>query len=336
MSYSQYPSATPQPQKDTPTTNTPTPPKKDNRVLIYILLGGALVATWAYILFMKSETGKERVQYVDRIIKDSMSQAELQVKFDALSGRADSITNNNQQLQGALAEKKTEIDKLKASISKTLKDKNATKAQLAEAQKQIVELQSKIESLFADIEKLNAENKQLTATNEQLSTDKKQLTEEKGALQTDLDKTKEEKAKVEDLASTLHASNINITAIQLKGSKEKETSTAKRADYFKVTFDLDENRVTPSGSKSLLVCIYHPDGSLSVSSGTFTDRDGKTKPYTSKVDVSYEQGKRQQVSFDWKPGSKFETGDYKVEIYQNGFKIGEGIKTLKKATFLGL
>ncbi|MBC7587995.1 MAG: hypothetical protein H7178_06495 [Chitinophagaceae bacterium] len=336
MSYSQYPSSNP--SKDPVQTNTAStpPPKKDNRLLFYLLLGGALIATWGYLIYEKSKVKEEKLQYVEKISKDSLDQSALKSKFDLLSGKADSITINNQQLQGALAEKKSDIDKLKSSISKTLNDKNATKTQLAVAQQQIGELQSKIENLFADVEKLKAENKQLTASNEQLNTDKTQLTTEKGELQTNLDKTKEEKAKVENLASTLHASNINVVAINLKGSKEKETSTAKRADYFKVTFDVDENRVAPSGTKEIFVCVYNPDGSLSASSGSFTANDGSSKAYTNKVDVNYEQGKRLPVNFNWKPGEKFETGNYKIEIYHNGFKIGEGTKTLKKATFLGL
>jgi hypothetical protein len=36
------------------------------------------------------------------------------------------------------------------------------------------------------------------------------------------------------------------------------------------------------------------------------------------------------VSFDWKQGDKYQTGEYRIEIYNNGFKIGEGRKALKK------
>lgn len=334
MSYTQYPSATPQGSGNQPVFNNE--PKKDNRNLIYALLVGALICTWGYIIYDKSKTKEERIQFVDRIVKDSMDRSALQEQFNLLSGKADSITINNQQLQGALAEKNNDIQKLRSSIAATLKKKNLTAAELAEAQKQIAELQNKVESLYAEVEKLQAENKQLTASNEQLNTEKKQLTEEKGTLQNDLSKTKEEKAKVEDLASTLHASNINITAINLRGSKEKETSKAKKADYFKVSFDIDENRVAPSGSKALMVCIYHPDGSLSLSSGSFTDRQGKTIQYTNKVDINYEQGKKQTVNFQWNPGDKFQPGDYRIEIYNNGFKIGQGTKSMSKSSFLGL
>ena len=327
MSTSNYPSSTPYQNSS---------PKKDYKNIIYALLIGALVCTWGYIIYDKSKVKEEKIMYVDRITNDSLSQTLLQSQFELLSSKADSITVNNQELQGSLAEKNNNIQKQKRDIAAILSKKNATTAELLEAKKQMAELQTKVELLYGEVETLKAENKQLTVSNEQLNTDKKQLTDEKGSLQTNLDKTVEEKAKVEDVASTLHASNINISAVNVRGSKEKETSNVKRADYFKVSFDIDENRIAPSGSKSLLVAIYHPDGSLSVSSGSFTDREGNTKNYTNKVDINYEQGKRMPVSFDWKPGNKFETGDYKIEIYNNGFKIGEGKKTLKKSGFLGL
>ena len=65
-------------------------------------------------------------------------------------------------------------------------------------------------------------------------------------------------------------------------------------------------------------------------SGTFNTRQGTEKPYTQKLDVNYTQNKRQTISFDWKQGSTFNTGNYKIEVYNNGFKVGEGYKPLKK------
>jgi hypothetical protein len=65
-------------------------------------------------------------------------------------------------------------------------------------------------------------------------------------------------------------------------------------------------------------------------SGTFTTRDGVQKPFTKKIQVNYVQGQKQPVKVEWSQNGKFETGGYKVEIYNNGFKIGEGICTLKK------
>jgi hypothetical protein len=85
-----------------------------------------------------------------------------------------------------------------------------------------------------------------------------------------------------------------------------------------------------------MICVYYPDGSLSLSTGSFTDRQGKTIPYTNKMEIDYVQGRKMPISFDWKPGNKFQTGEYKIEIYNNGFKIGEGKKKLDKSSFLGM
>lgn len=333
MSYTELPKEN-NPEKEFSYNFTPT--KKDNRNTIYAILIGALLCTWGYIIYDKSKTKEERIQLVDRIVQDSVDRAALQFQFNLLSSKADSITLNNQQLQGSLAEKNNEIIKLKNNIAVILKNKNASAAELSEAKKQLQELQNKIEALYAEIEVLKAENKQLTATNTQLNNEKKQLSEEKQELETNLDKTKKEKEKVEDLASTLHVSNINITAINLKGNKEKETTKAKKADYFKISFDIDENYVAPSGHKTFMVCVYYPDGTLSQSSGSFTNREGTTISYTQKIELEYTQGKKTNTSFEWKPGNKLQTGVYKIEVYNNGFKIGEGTKSLDRSTFLGL
>jgi hypothetical protein len=65
-------------------------------------------------------------------------------------------------------------------------------------------------------------------------------------------------------------------------------------------------------------------------SGTFTTRDGIQKPFTKKITINYVQGQKQPVKVEWSQNSKFQTGDYKIEIYNNGFKIGEGTRSLKK------
>jgi chromosome segregation ATPase len=215
MSYTQYPSGNS--ESENKFENRSADNKNNRNKIIFGLLIAALVGSWAYIIYERNKTKEEKLLFVDRIQKDSIDRVALQLQFDMLSTKADSLTTNNQELQGSLAERTSEINKLKASISSILKKKNATAEELAKAQKQIAELNSKIEELFAEVETLKAQNKQLTASNEQLNEEKKKLNEEKDALNSDLDKTKKEKAHVEDVASTLHASNVNITAINLRG-----------------------------------------------------------------------------------------------------------------------
>ena len=328
MSYTNYPSAgtSPQPQ-----------PQKDNRKLIYALLIVALLGTWAYVIYDKSKSKETITQLQTQYSNVDSARNEIQEEYNDALARMDSLTGSNTQLSSQLSDRQKEIEKLKANIKSELGKKNAD---LSKERALIAELNGKITDLAAEVDRLKAENQELTVTNQRVTAERDTIAAQKTVVEQNLATTQEEKAHVEDIGSTLHASNINITPIDIKSSgKEKTTSTAKRVDVFRISFDLDENRIAPSGSKDLFVSVTGPDGkpiTMPSSSGTFTSRDEGDKTYTSKVSVQYEQGKRTPVSFDWKPeAGKYQTGVYKVEIYQNGFKIGEGTKELKKGGLFG-
>lgn len=318
-----------------PTPGSQYPQQKDNRKLIYGILIAALIGTWGYIIYDKSQSKETITQLQGRVVNIDSARNAIQQDFMVVSAKADSLTQNNIQLNTDLSDRKTDIQKLKANIGNILKKKNASDSELAQAKQMINELNGKVDGYLAEIEKLKGENQQLTTSNQQLNTEKTQLTADKASLEENLTTTKTEKKVLEDkvdVASTLHASNIGIAAIKVSGNgKEKETTTAKRANLIRVGFRLDENRVTPSGQKDLYVVVTGPDGKPITEGSTFNTREEGSKAFTSKVAVNYEQGKAIPVTFNIPPqGDKYKEGDYKIEIYNNGFKIGEGTKTLKK------
>ena len=59
------------------------------------------------------------------------------------------------------------------------------------------------------------------------------------------------------------------------------------------------------------------------------------RPFTKKVQINYVQGQKQPVTVEWTQNSDFQTGNYKIEIYNNGFKIGEGVRSFKKGGLFG-
>lgn len=320
--------------------NSQLPEQKDNRKLIYGVLIAALVATWGYIYYDKSQHRQAVTNLETKISSIDSARSALQQDFLDVSAKADSLTQTTVQLTGDLAAKNADIVQLKGNISSILKKKNATEFELDAAKKLIGELNGKVDGLFAEIEKLKGENKQLTVANEQLTTEKTQLTSDKQNLEQNLSVTKTEKKQLEDkvdVASTLHASQIGIGAFAISSSgKEKETTRAKKANLLRVQFVLDENRITPTGNKELFVIVTAPDGKVITETGnTFTTREEGVKNFTSKIGVNYEQGKVVPVNFDLKGSDKYMEGDYKIEIYHNGFKIGQGTKTLKKGGLFG-
>jgi len=157
-------------------------------------------------------------------------------------------------------------------------------------------------------------------------------------LESKLQVTKTEKEGLEktvDVASTFSASNIQVVPVnQKKSGKEKSTSTAKRVDKLLVSFDV-ENRIAKSGPADMYLIVTAPDGKVISEPGNIlnTRTDGE-KTFTAKIPVNYEQGTRKSVQFPI-INKDFAIGDYKVEIYHNGFKIGEGIRSLKKGGLFG-
>ena len=325
MAYTDYPST------GAASSNQPQQPK-DNRNLIYGILSVLLLGSLGYIVYDKSKSNQQIQQQQAQITTTTNEKDSLDNEFKNALQRMDSLTGNNAQLQGKLSDRESAINKLKAEYQTESKKGNADKRKL---QSLINQLNGKINDYETQIAQLTAENEQLTTNNKTLTGQRDSLTTTTQTLSTNLATSDSEKAHVTDVASTLHASNINIAAIDVKNSgKEKTTTTAKKADMFRVSFDLDENRIAPSGQKELYVVVTSPDGKPvtipASGSGEFQTRDEGSKVFTSKVDIQYEQGKRTPVSFNWKQENHYQTGNYKIEIYHNGYKIGEGTKSLKK------
>lgn len=327
MANTNYPSATPQ--------NEPAAPRNNgNKNLVIGLLAVGLLGTWGYFLYDKNNTGN-KVEIAQTQSEGYMSQRDsLKLMYDDAEARLDSITGANNNLQGEKSALQKEIDSKKAEISSILSKKNASDAELKRARTLIAELNGQIGRLEAEVTRLTGENQELSANNTQ-------LTSEKQVLEQNLQTTVTEKdalATTVDVGSTFSASNIAITPINEKrNGKEKTTSTAKRVDKLTVSFTI-ENRIATSGPTDLYVVVTDPKGQVvtnsALGSGSVTTRMDGDRQFTTKVPVEYEQGTRKPVSFPIRQDD-FLRGDYKIEVYHNGFKIGEGIRTLKKGGLFG-
>lgn len=317
----------------------PAPKKTDERKIIYGILIAALLGTWGYIIYDKSKSKEQISQMQTQYSNVDSARNEIQNEYDEALARLDSATGNNTQLQGALSERQAEINNLKKQITSITSKRNATAGELERARGLINQLNMRIDDMYAEIQRLKGENQQLASSNRRLNTEKQQLATEKTQLEENLSTTEASRRQVEEVASTLHASNLNILPIDVKGSgKEKETTKAKKVDLLRVSFNIDENRIATSGNKEIYVTVTAPDGrpvTMASGSGTFDTREEGTKTYTNKVMIPYEQGKKSAVSFDWKQEGRYQLGAYKIEVYHNGFKIGEATRTLKKGGLFG-
>ncbi|KAA9038607.1 hypothetical protein FW778_13715 [Ginsengibacter hankyongi] len=329
MSYENFP------ESDKPGEKTVVVKNNNRNVLTGILIV-ALLATWGYIIYDKNKTKQEKQDLTTQIVNSDSSKNELQRELNDAALRLDVLKTSNVKADSLLKTKDKDIEELRSKVQKIINDKNATAAQLAEARRLVAELKGNIETYTAQIEELKTQNTQLTQ-------EKQQVTQERDIANKNYDSASQvikQKENVIDIGSTLHASNFNIVGLKEKsGGKEKVTTTAKRVDKLRISFDIDENRITQSGMKDIYVCITSPDGNPVVvdalGSGKFVTRDGTEKPFTKKVQINYVQGQKQPVTVEWTQNSNFQTGNYKIEIYNNGFKIGEGVRAFKKGGLFG-
>lgn len=334
MSYENYPNTEKLLQPEV------TPSKNNWRNYLTAALVIALLCSWGYIILLKSKT-QEVIQQKEIVNTNVTSQRdELQKELEDATRLYDLIKTNSANMvhskDSVINKKDKEIADKKNRIQQLLSKVDATEKDLAEAKGLIGSLNNDIAGYRTQVETLQGEKLVLTK-------EKIMVTEERDKAQREFDSATnviKQKEELIDVATTLHASNFSILGIQETGDgREKTTSKAKKVDKLRISFEIDENRIAQSGPKNIFICITGPDGkplaAETLGSGRFNTRDGEQKLYTQKIDINYTQGQRQPVSIDWKQHNNFEIGDYKIEVYNNGFKIGEGISNLKKAGFFG-
>ena len=328
MSFENFPTGNIPEQKPVPQKRTYN--FKNYRGILLGVLIAALAGTWGYMIWDKSKANQQEQQLTSKLTTSDAAKNDLQRELNEAVMNLDMLKSTNAKAEELLRTKDKDIQDLKQRIQKVINDKNATASQLAQARRMIKQLKGNIEMYAAEIEKLKNENLVLTE-------EKRVITVERDVVRKHYDSATvviKEKENIIDIGSTLHASNLNVIGVKAKNSgKEKETTTAKRVDKLKISFELDENRITQSGIKEIFVNIIAPDGSAVIvpeGAAKFITRDGVEKVATKKVEVDYKQGERKQIQIELAKTQNFMPGDYKIEIYNNGFKIGEAVRSLKK------
>jgi myosin heavy subunit len=324
--------------------NTTPERKRINPSFIYIPIILALGGLASYFYLDKNESEEKNNDLTEQVTTITNDKASVETEYNAALARLDKMKGESAQTDSLLTSKNDEVEELKDKIKAILSNEHATETELKEANSMIAELNKKIASFQEQIIALKKENIQLSEDKRQLNDDKKELINQNELVSKERENIKEEKKQVEanlektvETASILHASDFKLEAINLKKNlfgkeKELETGKAKKADIMRITFDLDDNRISESGEKMIYICVSDPSGKVASSSsgGKFKLDDGSEKSYTSIKTIPYKKGEKvNDVSTDWKPLDDFAKGNYKVELYHMGHRIGSEMVTLK-------
>ena len=300
--------------------NTSGQPPKRNNTVIFIIIIAVLLGINIYLFTSRNKVSQQRDEAYTQLDTVTVDRDNVKSEYDAALARLDLLVGKNAQLDSMVTNKESEINRLRSQIQGILSNSRATAADYSRARALVGQLNSKVKTYEERIAELEQDNTRLNKYNQTLSEERDSTVTKNIALS----------QKVR-LGSVLHASNIRMVPIDLKrnGKKEKETSKASRVDIFRITFDIDENRIAEDGVKDLYIRIIGPGGSLlsnaAYGSGVTNTSDGQTLNYTMAKQASLQQGVPvKDIVVDWHQDSDYERGTYKIEIYNEGYKVGSG------------
>lgn len=299
----------------------PNQPSKKKEFIIIGLLAALLLGSLGYNVYQYQQN-KSETELLTIDLKDTeKAKVILQDQLDDLTEEFEASKMDLGIKDSLLSKRDAEIFDKQKEIQNILNKNNVSESELKQAKRMITALNADIARFKQEIAVLKEKNDSLLVVNDTLRYNSFKLGE----------KAKNEKEKSEatekKMRSTFSVSNYQITGLRVRNSgKEVETDKAKRIDKMRVSFDLDPNEYASSGEQEIFIAIYKPDGTL----GKFQDASygqletwssGKVD-YSDKVSFNYTKGTKQNITFDWED-YEFPKGTYKIDLYQNGLKIGQ-------------
>ena len=305
---------------------------RDIKSLLLLLLSAGLISTWIYHLYDKTQYSQRRTEVY---IKDSIAVAEgirdsLYKIYNAtitdLDTRLDSTPTSSDSLQSELTIKAEQIRNLQKEINGILGKKGATREDLTIARRKISELQKMIEDLRSRNRSMEDEQKRLNAVMAQLNGDIQGLQQNMKRL----DEENKQLTEKINVASVFVASELRLASMMVKGTREEETSQAKKVKKFVISF-LVQNNISQYNNAEVFVVVTGPDGEVMQSpvweSRTMDTKNEGKKEYTLKVRFDYEKGEQKRHIFSL-DADKYQKGNYTMQVYHNGYMIGQTVKTL--------
>lgn len=300
-------------------------PKKDNSKIILIGIIVLLLGVIGYLLYGNLEKADQidiKTQQIETDTENLQAKTqeleELVLAYERIKMEREELGMDKDSLENQISSLKKYIADVKKGNAKAIKDLNNTianlKADLDRKDSELVKLRYEKDSLITNIQTVSMQTVALNDSVNSLKTIKSSLEEQVA------------------IASILKAENIKITVINSKNKElDKEEFKAKNINKLKVSFNLGENRVARKDKKNIVMRLIEPNGSALfdlATGGGFFMVEGKEIPYTSKQNITFDNTK-QNVTFIYLKGSPYKPGKYQIELYADGYKIGESSIQIK-------
>ncbi|MBO9698912.1 MAG: hypothetical protein J7604_01820 [Sporocytophaga sp.] len=294
-------------------------PKKDNSKTILVLVIVALIGVICWLIYSNMQLNDELEIRSQQMEADSTSLSLKTQELDELALAYERIRMEREELGLVKDSLNKKIESLNLFIAEVRKGNGKAighmkemivrlKTELAKEDNQITALKRERDSLKINVKTLTKRTLQMKDSLNYLHVTREELEEKVAA------------------ASVLKAENIKVAIINAKGKEfYKDQYKAKNIDKLKVTFVLADNIVARKEKKNLTMRLIEPSGAVLFdlsTGGGFFKAEGKDLAFTENQTIHFDNT-NQTVTFYYLKGSTYKVGNYTIELYSDGHKIGE-------------
>ncbi len=244
-------------------------------------------------------------------LKDNLKL--LLVSYDSLELSNTMVVDSINQQREKIKTLMTKVDKLN---SKSKKDWRS----IFKLKKEAETLRGIMKGYIHTIDSLNTLNINLSNT----------LTEKTNKLNTVSNENLKYKKQNKDLKSkvalgaVLQAGSVTVSAVRIRNSgTQSETTRAAKTNMIKACFTLLENQLSKAGDKNIYIKVVDPNQKTLLSKNPINiiNSDGENLELSSKRIVNY-QNENMDLCIFHEIEEVLQPGNYKVEIYNDGYFIG--------------
>lgn len=289
---------------------------KNKRTLIIAIIALLLIVN-GVIYYMDY---REKQELQAEINSKNTELLETYDQLNSISNELDQKIKEIEALGGDVAELQQAKAELEAEREQLTKSASIASRRYSEIREKVQGYETLLKQKDVELAHLRSLSDSLYAENNTLKSTQNQLSDSINRIT----KTRTELQKKVNVASRLKAENIKVIALNKRGKEREGEFRDRQIEQLKVQFNLADNPVSPIESKDIMLRVIDPNGNVlfDVATGSGTMMiNNREEFFTAKQEILFDNT-RQQLSFLYQKESDYEDGIYNVELYSDGYMIG--------------
>jgi len=274
------------------------------------------------------EENKEMNQILinEQVFSDSKNN-DLKSNLKLMLQSYDSLEQSNTMVLDSIDIQRNKIQDLMNKVEKLNTKSKRNWREIYKLQKEAETLRGIMKGYIQTIDSLNTLNVNLSNT----------LTEKNKTLNKvnkQNEQFKEENQALQDkvaIGAVLQAGNINVSAIRIRSSgNQSETTRASKTNMIKTCCSLIENKLTPTGDKTIYIKVIDNNNTVLKSKEPIIIKTSTNEnaDMSAKRTINY-QNETTDICVYYDILEPIGSGNFKVELYSEGYLIGKSSFALR-------